>query len=86
MNNGDGDKNQFFHTSDFYISRVIKSAGLPLKDIQINNFGKATFVFENPKQTAEYLIKKHWNRELKITSLDLVEAINQLKTRLHERL
>lgn len=72
-----------FFTQDFYISCVLKSAGLQLQNLIRNSNGKVTFVFANPNQIAETTIQKHWNKELKITSLDLVEAINQLKTRIH---
>ena len=83
MENVNDRLNQQFVTSDFYISCVLKSVGLQLKNILLNKFGKATFVFENPNQTAESIIKKHWDRKLEITSLELIEAINQLKTRIH---
>jgi hypothetical protein len=72
-----------FFTQDFYISCVLKSAGLQLQNLIRNSNGKVTFVFGNPNQIAEITIQKHWNKELKIISLDLVEAINQLKTRIH---
>ena len=75
--------NKQFSTSDFYISCVLKSAGLQLQTIIRNSNGKATFVFGNPNQIAEVTIQKHWNRELQVISLDLVEAINQIKTRIH---
>jgi len=76
------DMNQF-STQDFYLSCVLKSAGLQLQNLIRNSNGKVTFVFGNPNQIAETTIQKHWNKELKIISLDLVEAINQLKTRIH---
>lgn len=75
-----------FLTSDFYISAVLKSAGLQLKNIVHNENGKATFVFENPNQIAEITIQKHWNKELKVTSLDLIETINMFKTRIYSRI
>lgn len=74
--------NQFL-TQDFYISCVLKSTGLQLQNIIRNSNGKATFVFGNPNQIAESTIQKHWDKKLKIISLDFVEAINQLKTRIH---
>lgn len=83
MENTNDNTNGLFHTQDFYISCVLKSVGLQLQNIIRNGSGKATFVFGNPDQIAETTIQKHWNRELKIISLDLVEAINQLKTRIH---
>jgi len=72
-----------FSTQDFYLSCVLKSAGLQLQNLIRNSNGKVTFVFANPNQIAEATIQKHWNKELKIISLDLVEAISQLKTRIH---
>ncbi len=72
-----------FSSQDFYLVCVLKSAGLQLQNLIRNSNGKVTFVFNNPDQIAERTIQKHWNKELKITSLDLVEAINQLKTRIH---
>lgn len=75
--------NNRFYSQDFYLVCVLKSAGLRLQNLVRNTNGKVTFVFENTNQIAEQIIQKHWNKELKITSLDLVEAINQLKTRIH---
>lgn len=72
-----------FSTQDFYLSCVLKSAGLQLQNLIRNSNGKVTFVFANPGQIAETTIQKHWNKELKVISLDLVEAISQLKTRIH---
>ncbi|MFA6016800.1 MAG: DUF5659 domain-containing protein [Patescibacteria group bacterium] len=72
-----------FSTQDFYISCVLKAAGLQLQNLIHNSNGKVTFVFGNPNQIAETTIQKHWNKELRVISLDLVEAINQLKTRIH---
>lgn len=74
---------QQFLTQDFYIACVLKAFGIQLQQIVRNVSGKATFVFGNPNQIAENTIQKHWNRELTVISLDLVEAINQLKTRIH---
>ncbi len=83
MEHTNGNTNNSFHTQDYYISCVLKSAGLQLQTIIRNSNGKATFVFGNPNQIAEVTIQKHWNRELQVISLDLVEAINQIKTRIH---
>ncbi|MCX6731241.1 MAG: hypothetical protein NTZ55_05315 [Candidatus Roizmanbacteria bacterium] len=70
-------------TKDFYLSSVCLASKLQLIQIIRNNSGIATFVFANPNHIAESTIQKHWNKELKINSLDLVEAINQIKTRIH---
>jgi len=40
-------------------------------------------VFDDPLSLASQIIQKHWNRENKIPSRDLIEAINELKTRIY---
>ena len=74
--------NKQFRTQDFYTSSVLKSAGLHLINISRSSNGKVIFIFDNPKH-AEEVIRKHWNKELNVNSLDLIEAINQLKTRIY---
>lgn len=75
--------NNQFCSRDFYLVCVLKSAGLQLQSLIRNANGKVTFVFDNPNQIAEATIQKHWNKELMVTSLDLVEAISQLKARIY---
>lgn len=76
-------KLNLFNIDDLYIACVLKASGIQLQQITRNNNGKATFVFNNPNQIAETTIQNHWDKKLKVISLDLVEAINQLKTRIH---
>lgn len=70
-------------TKDFYLVCILLTTKLQLIQIVRNESGIATFVFAYPNEIAETTIKKHWNRELQVISLDLVEAINQIKTRIH---
>ncbi len=72
-----------FQTQDFYISCVLKATGLQISNLVHNNKGRVTFIFLDPNNIAENTIQNHWNNSLKINSLDFVEAINQLKTRIY---
>lgn len=76
-------ENKQFPTQDFYLACVLKSYGIQLQAIIHNTSGRATFIFNDKDVNIESLIQKHWNNELKVNSLELVEAINQLKTRIH---
>lgn len=72
-----------FKNNDFYSSACCLAAGLTLKRLDRGNGAFVTFVFDDPDQLAEEIIQKHWNRKLKMPTRDLVEAINELKTRIH---
>jgi len=73
-----------YKSVDFYTSCVIlASKKLILKRLEKNSGKIVTFVFDDPNNLAEKIINKHWNRANKVISLDLIEAINQLKTRIY---
>ena len=70
-------------TKDFYLSCVLRSSKkLQLKELIRNKGNIVTFVFKDPDSMAEEIIKKHWSGENKVSSRDLIEAINEIKTRL----
>lgn len=73
-----------YKSVDFYTSCVIlASKKLTLKKLE-KNLGKiVTFIFDDPKSLAQDIIQDHWNRKLKIPTRDLIEAINELRTRIH---
>jgi len=73
----------FFKSKDFYTCCCLLASGFTLKAIEPTSGKFATFVFEDPEQRAEELIKKHWDGELKLPTKDFVAAINELKTRLN---
>jgi hypothetical protein len=73
-----------YRSKDFFISAVLLSSGkLALKKLEKYSDKITTFVFSDPNHLAEEIIRKHWSRTNRVISLDLIEAINQLKTRIH---
>ena len=72
-----------FKLKDFYQACVLKTLGFPLLrlDRQSGNF--VTFVFSDPDNKASDAIEQYWNREIILTARDLIETINELKTRIH---
>jgi len=72
-----------FKLKDFYQSCVLKTLGFPLLrlDPQPGNF--VTFVFSDPENRAPEAINQYWNREISLVARDLIETINELKTRIH---
>jgi len=79
------DKN-VWKSRDFYTSSIVlASKQVSLIDLERSENNIVTFVFSDPKQIVSKIIENHWNRKNKVISLDLIEAIKQLKTRIHER-
>ncbi len=74
---------QLYKSQDFYLSAVCLSAGLSLIRLDKNGERYVTFVFSDPQNQASQIIANHWNRTLMVYSRDLIEAINEIKTRLH---
>ncbi len=72
-----------FKSHDFYLSSCLVAAKLPLKRLEKGEGKLVIFVFDDPKHQAEQLISSHWNRTLCLPTRDLIEAINELKTRLY---
>lgn len=73
-----------FKSKDFYLCVCLLASGFSLKTIEPTTSNKfATFVFDDPEQKAEELIRRHWSGELSLPTKDFVAAINELKTRLN---
>ncbi|OGK43431.1 hypothetical protein A2956_02485 [Candidatus Roizmanbacteria bacterium RIFCSPLOWO2_01_FULL_37_57] len=73
-----------YETQDFYISCVLLASGkLPLVALKRQSAKFVTFIFSDPESLAPQIIKAHWDRTNKIPSRNLIEAINELKTRIH---
>lgn len=72
-----------FKSSDFYQSVILVTVGFPLVRLERNDKRFFTFVFNDPEEKAEEIIKKYWNKELQVVARDLIESINELKTRIH---
>ena len=72
-------------TSDFYSAVIVRASGIPLFKL-VREQGKfLTFQFTASPESCEEIIKKHWDRTLKVESRLLIETINELKTRIHEK-
>jgi hypothetical protein len=76
--------NTTYITKDFYISCCLLASGLQLLQLDKSN-GKdfVYFVFQDLEQEA--IVSDHWSRNLIIPTKDLVNAIQELKTRLYSK-
>lgn len=72
-----------YRTKDFYISACIIASGHSLVKIEKTNNKFSIFVLRVNPESAEKIIQKHWNYSLKLPTRNLIEAINELKTRLY---
>jgi hypothetical protein len=69
-------------SKDFYLSCVIRASGFELINLERNEHDFSVFVFDISPQKAEEIISLHWSKQLKLPTRDLIEAINELRTRL----
>lgn len=69
--------------NDFYQAVILKTAGYPLLRLEKRTGHLVTFVFLDKDLKAEVTIKQYWNRELQLTARDIIENINELKTRIY---
>lgn len=72
-----------FKLNDFYQAVLLKTVGFPLVRLDRRNGKFVTFVFDDPEYKAENIIERYWNREITVVARDLIESINELKTRIH---
>jgi hypothetical protein len=77
-------KHETFETKDFYLSSCILATGIPLIELRPIGASVFQFVFAISPTDANILIKQHWSRELVLPTKNLIDAINELKTRLHQ--
>lgn len=75
-----------FKSQDFYISVILKTLGFPLLRLERQDGNFVTFVFDDPETKAQETISQYWNREVVCNARDLIENINELKTRIHSRI
>lgn len=76
-------KNITFKSKDFYLVAVCLASGCTLKTVSKNISNISEFELNQDQKTCEAIISRHWTGELIVSSLKLIEAINQLKTRLY---
>ena len=72
-----------FKLSDFYQAVILKTAGFPLVRLEKQDRQHFVFVFEDSDNQAELILSRYWNHELQVDARDLIESINELKTRIH---
>ena len=70
-------------SKDFYLSCIIRASGFELINLERNEHDFSVFVFDISPQKAEEIISLHWSGRLRLPTRDLIESINELKTRLH---
>lgn len=73
-----------YSTKDFYLSSCILASGIPLIRLEPINHKTYLFIFLDKESQIPALIQQHWDRKLLLPTRDVIEAINELKTRLYE--
>ncbi len=72
-----------FRTHDFYQSVVLKTLGFKLLRLERTNGKFVDFIFDDPDFKAGLVIEKYWSRETQVVARDLIENINELKSRIY---
>lgn len=75
---------QHFESKDFNISSVLIACGCKLTRTAREHTDFADFVFNDSPEKCIQIIESYWADELQVNSRKLIEAINTLKTRLHQ--
>lgn len=78
--------NLIFITSDFYSACILRASNIPLSSLTKEKGNFISFRFEKAPETCELILKSHWDRSLKLESRLLIETINELKTRVHDKM
>ena len=69
--------------SDFYQAVILRVQQYKLVELEKVDSKQVIFVFKDKNKSAYSDIQKYWNRELKVQARDMVDAIVELKTRIH---
>lgn len=72
-----------FKINDFYQSCILKVSNFTLLRLERGNGRFVVFVFDDPESRATEIIEKYWNREVQVEARDLIETINEMKSRLY---
>lgn len=67
---------------DFYLSSIVRASGASLIGIEKGAERFMLFVFDITPEKAEKIISDHWSKALRLPTRDVIEAINELRTRL----
>ena len=77
------DKVTEFRTHDFYQACVLKTLGFRLLRLERTSGKFVDFIFGDPDYSAEISLEQYWNRETQVIARDLIENINELKSRIY---
>lgn len=77
------EKTAEFRTHDFYQACVLKTLGFKLLRLERTNSKFVDFIFDDSEYKAGLIIEKYWSRETQVVARDLIENINELKSRLY---
>lgn len=72
-----------YKISDFYQAVVLKTIGFPLLRLEKTNSRFFIFVFDDRDDKAKETINRYWNKEITVIAKELIDTINELKTRIH---
>lgn len=72
-----------FITKDFYLTAVCMASGCKLIRLKRNSNDLVDFILKEPADICIPIITEHWAGSLKVSSKKIIEAINELKTRIH---
>ena len=74
-----------YRSRDFYLTCICMASGCKLEHLEKLSGNLVEFVFQEQAEKCTEIISRHWAGELKVNSKKIVEAIVELKTRLHNR-
>jgi hypothetical protein len=72
--------------NDFYQAVILMTTGYQLLRLERENSKFATFVFADLDGSAEETISNYWNHRVSVDARELIENINELKTRLYTKI
>ncbi len=74
-----------YRTKDFYGCCLLRALGFHLFNIDRNPNNVCSFVFEDPDQKASQIIHEYWDKKILVDARTLIDAINEMKTRLYAK-
>lgn len=76
----------FWTCADFYSAVILRTYGIPLIGLSKGQGRFIVFIFKASQEECESILKKHWDRDLQLETRLFIETINELKTRVHEKM
>lgn len=72
-----------YYTKDYYIAAAIIASGFRLSKLIPLDGRIFNFVLDLTEEEAEFLIKRYWQNDLLVSAREYVDALHELKTRIH---